>query len=305
MTKSEISLQKTHNVPQPYYAKFIRTNVRSLNAPIFHMETDSTMSEQFNWWPSGSEQNMKCSPSYSKDSTQRNDFQQRQQFYTPSTRHGNNPFKSPSSGIVPTVSHVATPKVLQERMSFIHQYDSRKFENQQYQGKRHGAFVWTEIKPASGLRAPSGAAAFLSTERSGSPPAQQRVERGNQMTSPALVSLRHRQMLSTGAPFSEPGLKEAAGPSPRITAQERAQLGVPPTAGVDSVPSRREEGPSVSTPVAPELNLQDRAHSSHTKIRALPSATAVIGPPPAHVQVDRLVPSSACNHRHQLTPVGS
>lgn len=42
----ESELLKTHNVPQPYNAKFIRTNVRFLNAPVLHMETDNTKDEQ-------------------------------------------------------------------------------------------------------------------------------------------------------------------------------------------------------------------------------------------------------------------
>lgn len=37
---------KTHNIPQPYNVKFIRTNVRFLNEPIVHMETENTKDEQ-------------------------------------------------------------------------------------------------------------------------------------------------------------------------------------------------------------------------------------------------------------------
>lgn len=37
---------KTHNIPQPHNVKFIRTNVRFLNEPIVHMETEHTKDEQ-------------------------------------------------------------------------------------------------------------------------------------------------------------------------------------------------------------------------------------------------------------------
>lgn len=37
---------KTHNIPQPYKVKLIRTNVRFLNEPIVHVETDNTKDEQ-------------------------------------------------------------------------------------------------------------------------------------------------------------------------------------------------------------------------------------------------------------------
>lgn len=37
---------KTHNIPQPHNVRFIRTNVRFLNEPIVHMETENTKDEQ-------------------------------------------------------------------------------------------------------------------------------------------------------------------------------------------------------------------------------------------------------------------
>ncbi|GAA6071346.1 uncharacterized protein LOC113646783, partial [Tachysurus ichikawai] len=57
----------------------------------------------------------------------------------------------------PTLSPLGQPKELMEHMSFIHQYDSRRIHNQPYQGKRHGAFVWSE-------RGAMGPSAFQSSE---------------------------------------------------------------------------------------------------------------------------------------------
>nr|XP_009667385.1 PREDICTED: uncharacterized protein C2orf73 homolog [Struthio camelus australis] len=42
------------------------------------------------------------------------------------------------------------PKILQEQTSFSHQCNDRESPNGPIRGKRHGAFVCTEIKPASG-----------------------------------------------------------------------------------------------------------------------------------------------------------
>nr|XP_015217954.1 PREDICTED: uncharacterized protein C2orf73 homolog isoform X1 [Lepisosteus oculatus] len=299
------NLKDTHHIPHPYYAKFIRSNARSLNAPIFHMETDSTMADQCNWWPNGTGQNVRHDPPYSRASTQQTAFQGLLQSCAPSTRYGNSPNKSPSSGIVPTVSPIAHTKVLQEQMSFIHQYDSRKLQNQPYQGKRHGAFVWTEIKPASKPRAPGGADAFLTAERSRCVPAQQKAQGGSRMTSPELVSQHPRQMSDAGAGFSKGGLEEATRAYPRIPAREKTRQGVPQTAGLDSVPSKKEAVPSRGTPAAPREKFQDRTDSTYTNFSAVPKAAAVIKQPLADAQVGLLDPSADNNPRHQLTPVGS
>lgn len=42
----EAELLKTHNIPQPYNIKFIRTNVRFLNEPIAHIEMQNPKAEQ-------------------------------------------------------------------------------------------------------------------------------------------------------------------------------------------------------------------------------------------------------------------
>lgn len=42
----ETELLKTHNIPQPYNARFIRNNVRFLNEPFAYIETENAMDEQ-------------------------------------------------------------------------------------------------------------------------------------------------------------------------------------------------------------------------------------------------------------------
>ncbi|XP_072517107.1 ciliary microtubule inner protein 6-like [Salminus brasiliensis] len=138
----EAELLKTHNVPQPANVKFIRTNVRFLNQPVALMETESAVAEQFNWWSNTVDKDVARKPVYSKDSTQRRDYQAMP--YTPGTRVKEEKSRPLATGIIPTLSPLGQPKELVERMSFIHQFDSRRLQDQPYQGKRHGAFVWSE-----------------------------------------------------------------------------------------------------------------------------------------------------------------
>ncbi|XP_055755385.1 uncharacterized protein C2orf73 homolog isoform X2 [Salvelinus fontinalis] len=147
-----------------YNAKFIRTNVRFMNAPISHMETESTMAEQCHWWPNTSYHDASTQAPYRKDSTQRHDYQAIQQTHA-LVRHGRNNNRVPASGIVPMLSSIGSPKVLLEHMSFIHQYDSRKLQDQPYQGMRHGALVWSEAGPWS----PDRESTYLNAEGSCSP----------------------------------------------------------------------------------------------------------------------------------------
>ncbi|KAK3533727.1 hypothetical protein QTP70_024305 [Hemibagrus guttatus] len=146
---------KTRNIPQPYKIKFIRTNVRFLNEPIVHMETDNTKDEQSKWWLNTSDKNEPRKTAYSKESTQRHDYQPIT--HIPVTRVREERNKPPATGIIPTLSPLGQPKELVEHVSFIHQYDSRRIHNQPYQGKRHGAFVWSE-------RGAMGPSAFQSSE---------------------------------------------------------------------------------------------------------------------------------------------
>ncbi|KAI4899486.1 hypothetical protein NFI96_017597, partial [Prochilodus magdalenae] len=152
---AETELLKTHNIPQPYNAKFIRSNVRFLNEPVTHMGTESTVAEQCRWWSTSLDRAGGSKPVYSKDSTQRSDYQAIA--CTPVTRATVERNRSPATGIIPTLSPLGQPKELVEHMSFVHQFDSRRLQDQPYQGKRHGAFVWNE-------RGARGPGAFQSVE---------------------------------------------------------------------------------------------------------------------------------------------
>ncbi|XP_010573365.1 PREDICTED: uncharacterized protein C2orf73 homolog [Haliaeetus leucocephalus] len=60
--------------------------------------------------------------------------------------------QQPSCGIVLLATPRASkglPEILQEQTSFSHQYNARDSANELIRGKRHGAFVCAEIKPAS------------------------------------------------------------------------------------------------------------------------------------------------------------
>ncbi|XP_028676327.2 uncharacterized protein C2orf73-like [Erpetoichthys calabaricus] len=164
------NLPNIHNVPHPHCAKVIRTNPRTLNESIWYMESKRKIAEQSSWWPNYTDINLIHTPPYSRESTQRSDFSAPLQCNIRNTRFGSNPHKSPTFGIVPTISLSGAQNNHVHRISFIHNYDSRKVPNEPIRGKRHGAFVWREIKSTSGLKAPSGSETFPSTEGSQSPP---------------------------------------------------------------------------------------------------------------------------------------
>ncbi|XP_026868138.2 uncharacterized protein C2orf73 homolog isoform X1 [Electrophorus electricus] len=192
--RRETELLKSHNIPQPYNARFIRTNARFFNEPIAYMETDGTMAEQFKWWSDVlDKETVHRKAAYSKDSTQRTDYQPITHTAVTRVREGRD--RSPATGIVPTLSPLGQPKELVEYMSFLHQYDSRRTHGQPYQGRRHGAFVWSE-------RGVSGPIAFQSTAGPRSP-FEGRV---NRLTSSQEAPPGPQQMcMSTGALSCRPG----------------------------------------------------------------------------------------------------
>ncbi|KAK7127350.1 hypothetical protein R3I93_020055 [Phoxinus phoxinus] len=61
---------ESRNTPHPQHSRFIRTNVRFLNEPIAHMDT-----QQCSWWSDSPEEAPPVKPAYSEASTQRRDFQ--------------------------------------------------------------------------------------------------------------------------------------------------------------------------------------------------------------------------------------
>ncbi|KAI7795376.1 hypothetical protein IRJ41_017314 [Triplophysa rosa] len=102
----EYEVLKSHNVPHPVNAKFIRTNVRFLNEPVAHMETRHTMAEQFNWWSGLTNQDVPIKAPYSKATTQRCDFQPVKDVPVIRLRESNRPT---AVGIIPTISFIDQP----------------------------------------------------------------------------------------------------------------------------------------------------------------------------------------------------
>uniref|UniRef100_A0A8D0CFA9 Ciliary microtubule inner protein 6 n=1 Tax=Salvator merianae TaxID=96440 RepID=A0A8D0CFA9_SALMN len=130
------------------------------------------------WWPSSMPAVQRPKPPYDKQSTQRSDFRE------PSCRLSR-PIKyssklQPSRGIVPLASpqpSTSLPRIFQERLSFKHHYDARATPCVPYQGKKHGTFVWTEIKPTKGATDPEGTGPLPCAGGSGSLE-QPRAEKG-------------------------------------------------------------------------------------------------------------------------------
>ncbi|XP_046713941.1 uncharacterized protein C2orf73 homolog isoform X2 [Silurus meridionalis] len=92
-------LLKTHNNPQPHNVKIISTNVRFLNEPILYMETETTKGEQDKWWLNAPDKKHPREPTYSKESTQRCDYQPVKHIPGIRVRGWRN--KPPATGITP------------------------------------------------------------------------------------------------------------------------------------------------------------------------------------------------------------
>uniref|UniRef100_A0A8C5M8Q4 Ciliary microtubule inner protein 6 n=1 Tax=Leptobrachium leishanense TaxID=445787 RepID=A0A8C5M8Q4_9ANUR len=217
-----------NNVPHPYFANFIRDNVRFLAEPISHMETACTKHKQTEWWPTDAEKASSLSqPPYDKATTQRIDFIP-MTHSSPPTRHGCNPHKSPQHGIVPLAypkSSTKLPKILLEQMSFNHQYNSRATPSEPIRGKRHGALVWTEIKTEARPDVPQGTRLFPNV--TGSHLIQQpETQKGNSaessMTSPNLGMHGSQQMFNSKSHLSKTDFREASTSISRAPCSQRS-----------------------------------------------------------------------------------
>ncbi|XP_067845099.1 uncharacterized protein C2orf73-like isoform X2 [Heptranchias perlo] len=292
------------NKPQPHYARYIRTNSRFINEPFAYMETEATMSKPFQWMTHESPFLTQHIPPYSLESTQRHDFQNFTSKPHPQTRHGCNPNKYPCSGIVPQVDPselLSPPKVYRECISFIHQYDARKYPNEPIRGKRHGAFVCTQINPQSGKIAPRGEETFLVTGGSHSLE-QLKDEKGNLgeniLASPKPSSMNSQQMLCSGTCLSKPDLEEAAKAYPRIPAE-----------GQNSLQSQADEvhsGLSERQQVALDPTSATKQKSSNVSTTACTPLR--LSPPTGGLMFQTnypLVPVSNNNTKHKLTPVST
>ncbi|XP_062981446.1 uncharacterized protein C2orf73 homolog [Elgaria multicarinata webbii] len=236
------------NNPQPIHAKCIKTNPKFLNEPILYMDTEDTKTKQDRWWPSIEPFVQRPLPPYDKQSTQRHDFQK------PSCRLSR-PIKyssklQPSRGIVPLASPQpcpSLPRIFQEQLTFKHYYDSRVTPCVPYQGKKHGSFVWTEIKPARGTTVPEGTEGLPCTQGSGfleqsKPGKGNSVENG--MTSACLQLPGSQETVPDSDTYlSKPGLSVGAEADPRAPEKGQESPEISQTDKMDASPPL-EERPS-------------------------------------------------------------
>ncbi|KAM6272135.1 LOW QUALITY PROTEIN: ciliary microtubule inner protein 6 [Spheniscus humboldti] len=217
------------NNPQPHYAILITSNVRLLNEPVYYMGAEDTKTIQkahircqnglsTSLVPAESSHMYHYTPPI--QSTQRTDLQK------PRGRVMRRvPFAAPraSKGL---------PEILQEQTSFLHRHNARDSANEPI-GKRHGAFVCAEIKPASAI-VPKGTEIFLSARGSCSLE-QPKTEKGNlvkSMTSPSLF-LQNSETVGSENHLSKPDVREIAKAYPRIPVRGHKSSGVSQTTEVD------------------------------------------------------------------------
>ncbi|XP_044284175.1 uncharacterized protein C2orf73 homolog [Varanus komodoensis] len=226
------------NTPQPLHAKCIRTNTKFLNEPIFYMDTEDTKTKQDCWWPASEPLVQRPKPPYDKQSTQRCDFQEPSCTLSRPIKYSR--ILQPSRGIVPLAvprSPVSLPRLFEERLTFNQHYDARATPCIPYQGKKHGSFVWTEIKPARGTAAPEGTEGQPCAQESGAleqPKAEKGRSTENCMSS-ACFRLPDSQEAAPGSDtcLSKAGLRAGAKVDPEAPEKGREAAAVPQPSKVD------------------------------------------------------------------------
>ncbi|KAM6139345.1 LOW QUALITY PROTEIN: ciliary microtubule inner protein 6 [Phoenicopterus ruber ruber] len=204
----------------PYYVRLISSNVRLLNEPIPSMGAKDTKTKQ---------------------STQRTDLQKPVYELVLPAEFSQQQL---SCGIVPLATPGASkglPEILQEQTSFSCRYNARDSADEPIQGKRHGAFVCAEIKPASAI-VPKGTEIFLSAKGSCSLE-RPKPEKGNsvksRMTSPNLFLQNSETVGSEN--HLKPDVREIAKAYPRIPVRGHKSSGISQTTKVDVGCPAREE----------------------------------------------------------------
>ncbi|XP_005884712.1 PREDICTED: uncharacterized protein C2orf73 homolog [Myotis brandtii] len=246
-----------------YYAKFINTNARTFNEPVPYIDPKIGTENQDDWWPHGKEPEHHFQPPYDTKSTQRSDFQKPTCPLVLPVKHSK--LQKPSCGIVPLASPNASTELQKnfiERISFIHQYDSRKIPSEPMRCKRHGVFMQIEIKPGSRPRAPQGTAALLNAPGSCSSEQSKKTEKGNsaesKMTSPGVGQQTSPELLETKTHLSETDVREAATAGPTSPVRRESADGAPTTAA-DALITRHN-------PSTPPIKSQDKVPSSDKDI---------------------------------------
>ncbi|XP_051957251.1 uncharacterized protein LOC127625869 isoform X1 [Xyrauchen texanus] len=168
---------KTRNIPHPHYAKFIRNNVRFLNDPIAHMETQHTMAEQFNWWSNSFSRDVSRKAPYSKASTQRSDFQPIRDVPLTRVREADRPSATriiPALCSLDQLCNVQNHSTSQDQMTAIPKKASRSVRVERWEATGPSTF-----HSAEGSRLPSaGTANLLNCSQLNLVSAQQMWEHG-------------------------------------------------------------------------------------------------------------------------------
>ncbi|XP_037663311.1 uncharacterized protein C2orf73 homolog [Choloepus didactylus] len=201
--------------------------------------------KQGDWWSHGKALEHLFQPPYDTKSTQRSDFQKPTCPLVLPVKHSR--MQKPSCGIVPLASPDASAEPQSnyiERISFIHQYDARKIFSEPIRGKRHGAFVQTEIKPGSRPIVPKGTEVLLNAPGSCSSEQSKKTEKGNsaesRMMSPSLCRQNSQEPLETKTHLSETDVKKAAKACPSSPERKEKISGVFQTPTVDILLSRHK-----------------------------------------------------------------
>ncbi|XP_046925803.1 uncharacterized protein C2orf73 homolog [Lynx rufus] len=203
-----------------YYAKFIHTNARTLNEPVPYIDPQKGPEKQGDWWSHSKGMEHPFQPPYDTKSTQRSDFKKPTCPLVLPVKHSK--LQKPSCGIVPLASPEASAELQKnfiEHISYLHQYDARKSPNELIPGKRHGAFVQTEIKPGSRPIVPTGTEVLRNAAGSCSSEQSKKTEKGNsaesKMISPGLCRQNSPELLETETHLSETDVRGAAKACPR------------------------------------------------------------------------------------------
>lgn len=135
--------------PDPNHICFLYENPRFINEPICLANTQNVRDEQKKWWPENTSDSEKPELKYdSESSTNRSDY--RPNMYESGsrlTRFGSNPHRlTITKGIVPV--NAKNSATIREKVSFEHQFDSRKGRTER--GKLKGSFVWHNLEGDTG-----------------------------------------------------------------------------------------------------------------------------------------------------------
>ncbi|XP_078672661.1 uncharacterized protein LOC144911963 isoform X2 [Branchiostoma floridae x Branchiostoma belcheri] len=160
------------NMPHPLDVGFLRKDPRLINEPICHVSTWDTAHIQHQWWPDKVPDDTRKQPDFDPSTTQRADYLLKDGTPPGQTRHASNPNTSPAHGIAPVTflrpRSADCPRVLLEQISYQHQYNSRLDPNEPIRAKRHGSFVWSNLKPSVPSEVPSEASSSHASSQEGS-----------------------------------------------------------------------------------------------------------------------------------------